>query len=199
MQFIQQQPTTAAHRFYVVSQTPASVSRNEITERTISKTKSSYQCGVRKTTGKAVAGLILGGIQASRYDFPWLVAHYHIKDGFLCGGSLVSKKIVTTAAHCVSNKGSTNRIKESDSKYYMGIYNINNLDDEGSVNSDVQNFIVHSDWNPENLSYDSDIAIAVLQKTIVFTETISPICVWTNSVGHEDLVSKRGYVAGNIN
>jgi secreted trypsin-like serine protease len=144
--------------------------------------------------------LILGGVQASEKEYPWLVAHYHSTKGFICGGSLVSKKIVVTAAHCIWNKNELYPISEYESTYYMGKYRLKDLHEKGYVNSDVQKFFIHENWSPKGFSYDSDIGISVLQKTIEYTEKIIPICVWTNSNGHDDLVTKgkRGYVAGKI-
>lgn len=61
----------------------------------------SFECGTRDTSNKpAVTSLILSGMKASKGEFPWLVAHFHREHGYVCGGSLVSQKIVVTASHC---------------------------------------------------------------------------------------------------
>jgi hypothetical protein len=73
------------------------------TRKTTTTTKApireNFTCGERNGT-QSVAFPIFGGKKAGQYDFPWLVAHFYKGDGFLCGGSLVSHKIVVTAAHC---------------------------------------------------------------------------------------------------
>lgn len=69
------------------------------TPRTI-PSHESFKCGERQNKNQALS-LIIGGAKAKPYDFPWLVAHFHREHGFICGGSLVSRKIVVTAAHCM--------------------------------------------------------------------------------------------------
>lgn len=49
------------------------------------------------------SGRIVGGVEADRHQFPYqvgLVTHLATGNGF-CGGSLVSKNYVLTAAHCI--------------------------------------------------------------------------------------------------
>jgi secreted trypsin-like serine protease len=140
--------------------------------------------------------LVLGGRPVSEKDYPWLVAHYYTNNGFICGGSLVSKRIVVTAAHCIWDKKSLLRRTELNSTYYLGKHQLSNLLETGSVKSKVQNFALHPSWDPQSDRYDADIAIAVLRETIVYTDRIIPICVWTGSVGHKDLIVKKGYIAG---
>lgn len=62
--------------------------------------ESKFQCEVLKAPTPAVSGLVINGFKAKRSDFPWLTALYHRQNGFMCGGSLVSHKIVVTAGHC---------------------------------------------------------------------------------------------------
>lgn len=85
-----------------------------------------------------------------------------------------------------------------DSTYYMGKYELKNLNEHGFISSDVQKFIIHPRWNPRDGRYDADIAIAVLVKNIKFSDTIRPICIQdVQSAGHSDLVNKNGKIAGN--
>jgi hypothetical protein len=73
------------------------------TRKTTTTTKApireNFTCGERFGT-PSVVSTVFGGKKAGQYDFPWLVAHFYKGAGFLCGGSLVSHKIVVTAAHC---------------------------------------------------------------------------------------------------
>lgn len=66
----------------------------------------------------------------------------------------------------------------------------------GNIVSGVSEFIVHSDWNYNAESYDADIAIAVLTRTVTFSKFVKPICLWTNTIGYNDLIGKNGFVAG---
>lgn len=78
----------------------------------------------------------------------------------------------------------------------MGKFNLYDLRENGYISSDIQSFVVHPQWNPRDNSYDSDIAIAILVKKVIFSNTIRPICIWPQSNGHYDLVGKKGVIAG---
>lgn len=114
----------------------------------------------------------------------------------MCGGSIVSFKIIVTAAHCIWEKYAAEPLTAYESTYYMGKYELKNLNEEGYISSDVYKFEVHPKWNPQEHRYDSDVGIAVLVKSIRFSNTIRPICIWTHSKGHYDLVGRRGWIAG---
>lgn len=80
----------------------------------------------------------------------------------------------------------------------MGKYKLREIEID-SDSSGVQKFIVHPKWDPDSARYGADIGIAVLLKTIIFTSKIRPICIWTNSFGHNDLLNRNGLIAGKIN
>lgn len=53
--------------------------------------------------GIGIGGRITGGHEAARHQFPYmagLVTHMNTGNGF-CGGSIISKNYVMTAAHCL--------------------------------------------------------------------------------------------------
>lgn len=80
--------------------------------------------------------------------------------------------------------------------YSIAQFNIDSkIEGENSVTSGVTELIVHADWNPNDLS-DADIAIAVLSKTLDFSGEIKPVCLWTATTSHEDLVGTNVRVAG---
>jgi hypothetical protein len=163
------------------------------------RNSNNFQCGTRVNVAMRFTSLVVNGLKAERAEFPWLAAHFHQSRSFICGGSLVSNNLIVTAAHCILDKGSTQPLNPSESTYYIGKYKLNDLNESGFISSDVQRFIVHQNWNSSHeASYDSDIAISVLVKTIIFSNTIRPICIWEESLGHSDLVDKKGLVAGKI-
>lgn len=87
------------------------------------------------------------------------------------------------------------QIKPEDASFHMGKYNIQSL--EGNyVVSNVNQFVIHPDWSISDDRSDADIAIAVLTKSISFTDLIKPICLWTASTSYEDLVGEKVIVAG---
>ena len=70
------------------------------------------QCGVSNTSGTgSIRGSpntrVTNGETVDGGEFPWVVAILENISGqnrFLCGGSLVSPRVVVTAAHCLQNK-----------------------------------------------------------------------------------------------
>ena len=99
-------------------------------------------------------------------------------------------------AHCVQNKRISRARQASDSTFYLGKYNLNSLNEIGYVNADVDSFLVHPDWDPNEERYEGDIALAVLSKTVEFADNIIPLCIWQQSYSHTDLNGKQGLIAG---
>lgn len=197
------QPTSSPRKnFY---QTQRSLA-NYVTTK---KTPSSYAqnsnidnffdtCGVREVFISKSGGLISGGRKAIRGEFPWLAAYFY-NDKFICGGSLISARLIITAAHCVREKTSNNipDRKPEDSIFYVGKSNIDSLIGESDyIVSIAEQLIVHPDWSSTTQDYDSDIAIAVLVKTIAFNRHIKPICIWRETNSYRDIVGQFGWVAG---
>lgn len=60
----------------------------------------------------------------------------------------------------------------------------------------VTELIVHPEWNFQSESYDADVAIAVLARTIPFNKFVRPICLWTETNSYEDLIGQQGVIAG---
>lgn len=134
------------------------------------------------------------------FDPSRLVTYYHngsARDkGFICGGSLVSRKIVVTAAHCILEKDSLTRRKAEDATFYLGRYNLTLKFERYSLSSKVSELILHPDWSSKGFRYDADVAIAVLIQTInLFNNYIQPICLPTEP-SYNDMIDRKGQVAG---
>ncbi|XP_070492243.1 serine protease gd-like [Chironomus tepperi] len=149
-------------------------------------------CGVRRDSSSAVS-FVIG---ARRNDFPWLTAFYYKENGFICGGTLVSTKIIVTAAHCVKDKQNIDVKSPEDSIFYLGKYKLNDLNEKDYVTAGVKQFIIHPSWDSFEERYIGDLAIVVIFKTIKFTNNIIPLCISSQRSSHEDIVDKSGLVAG---
>jgi modular serine protease len=114
----------------------------------------------------------------------------------ITGGSLVSRRLVVTAAHCIYNKGEIEPIREYDVTCFMGKHKLGDLFEKHYVISGVERFILHPDWNPKEVRYNSDVSIAVLTKTIEFTKLVKPICLWHQNGDRIDLNRGPGLIAG---
>jgi hypothetical protein len=159
------------------------------------------QCGVPQFRFPQSTGLVVNGKSAVKGQFPWLAAYYHNEygnSGFICGGSLVSSKVIITAAHCIHDKGASSRKRKAEeAQFYLGKYYLESQTNERDfLISGAQQFIIHPDWNVQVESYDADIAAVILIRTVQFTNFIRPICVWTETNNKNDIVNKRGIVAG---
>lgn len=172
---------------------------NKVTPRPVYNTpaRTSNQCGIRnKKIVNFATSLVIGGQETIPNEFPWLVALLH-KRLFTCSGSLVSNKIVVTAAHCIRNKGEISNKKPVNSQFLLGKYDLSDSEESGAFGVGVEIFIVHPQWQPNVQSYNADIAVAVLDRSVAFTRTVLPICLWPNTNSYNDLVNKKGFIAGN--
>lgn len=106
------------------------------------------------------APTIIKGENASLRDFPWQVSIQN-RDGHICGGSIISKRHILTAAHCLTRK--------EIEVYGGGDGNIWRVDKLGKI----KNITSHDNWiRTRKLN---DIGVIEFEEDIVFSETIQPI------------------------
>jgi secreted trypsin-like serine protease len=68
-----------------------------------------------KDTGKTVSDRIVGGREAQANEMPWMVSLQSYDQSTKswrhdCGGSIIDPQIIMTAAHCIPENGTSNRI-----------------------------------------------------------------------------------------
>jgi secreted trypsin-like serine protease len=161
-------------------------------------------CGI-DTTKK-----IYGGQKTDLDEFPWMALIEYEKAkgvrGFECGGVLISKKYVLTAAHCIKGKALPKTWKLASVR--LGEYNtatdidcINNgLDEDCApppVNIAVQETIVHESYNPDDINQYHDIALLRLRRNVKFSDYIKPVCLPTSTADMtKSYVGDRLFIAG---
>ncbi|XP_047480398.1 clotting factor G beta subunit-like [Penaeus chinensis] len=113
---------------------------------------------------------IVGGEQATPYEYPWQVGLVQTTSrNVFCGGSIITKKWVLTAAHCAASMIG----KESRFKVLVGAY-ILSSPSIIQQNLSIRRIILHENYNPHEL--DSDIAFLEVDP-IVFSQRVGPVCL----------------------
>ncbi|XP_059618458.1 serine proteinase stubble-like isoform X2 [Phlebotomus argentipes] len=140
--------------------------------------------------------LIVSGEESYRGQFPWHAALY-ISSGpelkYTCGGSLINRRTILTAAHCVALKDSTRPMQASQLLIYLGKYSLlqwNGPEEDVKVSE----IIIHPNY--ENEKFYSDLAIVKLKTEARFSEYVRPVCLWPFNKELRSIVNKIGTVPG---
>jgi len=152
----------------------------------------SGQCGQANQSGRR----IVGGQETEKNEYPWQIVLYKDYGSyFWCGGSIISKREILTAAHCMFDwRG---RIPTEELRVKVGDHNIKKGD--GEIEFEVSSSKVHESYNG-TVSLDYDFAILTLSRDIEFTKEVSPVCL-PDSNGLDEhsqtVVSGWGTTSGN--
>jgi len=129
--------------------------------------------GLPRQFAAPMNGRIIGGIIADPGEFPSIISLRYLGT-HRCGGMILSKTHVLTAAHCVTGvlPGSLN--------CWAGAHN-NNQPEESQQRIGVRTIVVHSAWHEETIN--NDIAILTLAGAFDFNVRVQPIHIAYE--GHE--------------
>ncbi|KAL7011008.1 hypothetical protein ACKWTF_014045 [Chironomus riparius] len=157
------------------------------------------KCGKRKTGLQTT----IRGNAISKGDYPWNVAIMEIKISnkssqneikYICGGTVVSKTTVVTAAHCFIGKHQSHQLRAANILVYIGVHNLSHIGEIGRLTIAIRKIIIHPGWNPNSGSFHADIAILELDEILTFTNYIQPICLMHPGSDMERIT--EGIVAG---
>ena len=127
-----------------------------------------------------VSGLVVGGTQIKRGQWPFIAALFRSKtEEYFCGGTIISYKHVITAAHCVHPKYTEDPLEPSDLLVHLGRYNISRKNETDAVVSKVVKITIHPDWDQNVINYDADIAILQLEDSLRLSNFVKIVC-WSS-------------------
>ena len=146
------------------------------------------QCGDAPKRKIGISDTIVDGKETTQGFFPWQVAIYE-EDTFLCGGSLIGKKHVLSAAHCF--KG----LENEPERFKITLGDHDRTDTIGvEQNVNVKKITLHSSY--ERQSTVNDISLIELQDEAKLSDFIQIICL--PDAGEERKVNSYCQVTGRI-
>ncbi|XP_050441515.1 uncharacterized protein LOC126846270 [Adelges cooleyi] len=173
--------------------------KNQNQDSSYSTTNSQQVSGSTCGEVKLAVPLVTNGQSTHRGQWPWHVALYLIEGinlSYNCGGSLVSRNKVITAAHCVTSKQNDAVYNSSKIVVYLGKYHQLQYSDElGVQTKQVTRINVFPSYNSSN--YLGDIAVLTLSSEVELTNYVTPVCMWDEKSNElDDIVGKEGTVVG---
>ncbi|KAM6356987.1 serine protease 56 [Alca torda] len=145
-------------------------------------------CGRRggpQANTTAPRGRIMGGSMAPQGAWPWLVS-VRLHGELMCGGVLVGRSWVLTAAHCFA--GNRNELAWT---VVVGDHELGKLD-AGERAVPVRRILPHPKFNPK--TFHGDLALLELAAPLAPSPTVSPVCLPTSPV--EPSPGTACYIAG---
>jgi len=168
-------------------------SRSDI-ELDLDRSDSKCGCGYSIVNPAAAVGRIVGGSEVNpKHKLPYQ-AHLQLCFGSsgcaLCGGTLLNKRYVLTAAHCVSSGGQM----ASNVRVTLGEHNVQSDWESNSEEQviSVEKIIARSDYDENTIS--NDVAILKLAKDVEFNDYIVPACLPSSAAN--DYTGKSAVVSG---
>ncbi|XP_016046874.1 transmembrane protease serine 11D [Erinaceus europaeus] len=124
----------------------------------------SQACGARPDLLTLSEERIIGGTKAEEGDWPWQVS-LHFNNVHHCGGVLISKTWILTAAHCFRTS--------SDPRRWTVSFGISTIIPKETIG--VRTILIHSNYN--SATHENDIAALQLLRDVTFTKNIHRVCL----------------------
>ncbi|XP_064408587.1 transmembrane protease serine 12-like isoform X1 [Latimeria chalumnae] len=139
------------------------------------------RCGIRPIAGPPTDSRVIGGENALAGHWPWQVSIqvYHGQFFHFCGGAIINKYWIVTAAHCL------NTVKKKLYRVVAGLRHLSIISTKAQRRiSDKA--IIHKSFQMQ--SYDNDIALIKMKLPLKYTSYIWPICLGTHATENKKLI-----------
>ncbi|CAG9810111.1 unnamed protein product [Chironomus riparius] len=171
-------PTTSKTTKLRTTTTTKSTTTTSTTLKPSVVTIASSRLDAEETCGITENGtpLIVEGENFNRGSYPWMAVLINKTNDVHCGGVLVSRRKVLTAAHCIITKTRIVYSKD-DLKVLLGSHDLSLIHEINRIVILIEDIKVHDNWNHELDAFINDIAVVVLSDEPDHNAKISPICL----------------------
>ncbi|CAG7726583.1 unnamed protein product [Allacma fusca] len=135
-------------------------------------------CGISSLPKNA---FIVNGALSDRVSWPWHATIFtNTSDqvwSYRCGGALISKNVILTAAHCVTYLATTTKIPKEELVVFLAARSSDlgqNLDDPHAKIFSVEKISIPETYNA--VTFNSDIALIQLSDDVELSDYIKPVC-----------------------
>jgi secreted trypsin-like serine protease len=151
--------------------------------------------GCAKSTFNVSQSRIVGGNVAKRHSIPYQVLIL-IAGQSMCGGTILNRKFVLTARHCVDSIDEFNT-PPTDVSVFAGLHDVCG---QTSNDSNVQKrrvkrvvVILSGEFSFVKTSFENDIALVELSEPLKFDQTVQPACLPNSDVVSGQLTWVSGW------